>query len=116
MNEQNHQLDSSKSNGARINMNIDQDKIDAKFCDQVLINMSAFGFTFDFIQNIPQMQTARVLSRIGMSPQHAKIFNEILSNTLKAYENQFGEIKLSTQMKDEAKKKIGFNTEAKVVT
>ena len=98
-------------NGPKINMNIDQDKIDAKFCDQVLINTSAFGFTFDFIQNIPQMQTARVLSRIGMSPQHAKIFIEVLSNTVKSYENQFGEIKLSNEMKNEATKKIGFDTE-----
>lgn len=93
------------------NMNIDQDKIDAKFCDQLLMNSGPFGFTFDFIQNIPQMKTARVLSRIGMSPQHAKIFSEILLNGVKNYEESFGEIKVSTKMKDEAGKQIGFRTE-----
>lgn len=91
-----------------ININVDQDKIEAKFCDQVLMNNSAFGMTFDFIQQIPQMNTARVLSRIAMSPQHAKVFSDILAKGVKEYEEKFGEIKLTPSMKDEAEKKIGF--------
>ena len=92
----------------QINLNIDQDKIDAKFCDQVLLNTTAFGLTFDFIQQIPQMKTARVLSRISMSPQHAKIFSEILALNIGHYEKNFGEIKISTKMKEESNRPIGF--------
>lgn len=96
----------------QININIDQDKIDAKFCDQVMMNTAAFGFTFDFIQQIPQMKTARVLSRIAMSPQHAKIFSELLANSVKHYEQNFGEIKLTAKMKEESQRRIGFRSES----
>jgi len=96
-------------NGQQLNVNVDPDKIDAKFCDQVFMSNSAFGFMFDFLQQIPQMKTTRMLSRIGMSPQHAKIFSEILSNGVKQYEGLFGEIKLTTRMKDEASQQIGFH-------
>ena len=95
-------------NQEQINLNVDQDKIDAKFCDQVLVNTGAFGITFDFVQQIPQMKTARILSRIAMSPQHAKIFSEILTGSVKQYEENFGEIKLTTKMKDEAGRQVGF--------
>lgn len=92
----------------QMNINIDTDKIDAKFCDQVMLNTAVFGLTFDFIQQIPQMKTARVLSRIAMSPQHAKIFSEMLSLNIKEYEKNFGEIKISTKMKEESERPIGF--------
>ena len=95
-------------NEQQLNVNIDPDKIDAKFCDQVLMNFGPYGFTYDFIQQIPQMKSARILSRISMSPQHAKIFSEIIANSIHKYEESFGEIKLTTKMKDEAEKKIGF--------
>lgn len=95
----------------KINLNVDPDKIDARYCDQALLNVGPFGFIFDFMQQIPQMQTTRVLARIAMSPQHAKIFSEILSKNVSNYESNFGEIKLSTQLKDEAEKRIGFRPE-----
>ncbi len=98
-------------NQDQMNVNIDQDKIDAKFCDQVLTNFGPFGLTFDFMQILPQMKTTRVLSRIAMSPQHAKVFSEILANQIKQYESNFGEIKLTTKMKDEAERQIGFKAE-----
>lgn len=98
-------------NEQSLNINIDPDKIDAKFCDQVMMNNGAFGITFDFLQQIPQMKTTRVLSRIAMSPQHAKVFSEILSNAINQYEKNFGEIKLTSKMKNEATKEIGFNPE-----
>lgn len=97
----------------QMNVNVDTDKIDAKFCDQVMMNSGPFGMTFDFIQQVPLMKTARILSRIAMSPQHAKIFSEILSNGVQQYEENFGEIKLTTKMKDEAERKIGFHADKK---
>ena len=95
----------------QVNLNVDQDKVDAKFCDQVMLNTAPYGFTFDFIQQIPQMRSARVLSRIAMSPQHAKIFAEMLLNSVKTYEDNFGEIKLTTKMKEEAHRQMGFKPE-----
>lgn len=100
-------------NEQQIQVNIDPDKIEAKFCDQVMMNTTPFGITFDFLQQIPQMKSTRVLSRIAMSPQHAKIFSEILTNSLKEYESNFGEIQLTSKMKNEGKKTIGFHPEKK---
>lgn len=40
------------------------------------------------------------MCEIAMSPQHAKAFSKALSNTIKEYENNFGEIKLSTIKKE----------------
>lgn len=98
-------------NGQQTQVNIDPDKIDAKYCDQAMISHNPFGFAFDFAQQIPQMNILRILSRIAMSPQHAKAFSEALSDNLKKYEEKFGEIELTKKMRDEAisPKKIGFH-------
>jgi replicative superfamily II helicase len=100
-------------NEQQINLNVDQDKIDARYCDLVSLSSNALGFTFDFIQQIPQMKTARVLSRIAMSPQHAKMFSDLLKNQVKIYEDAFGEIKISPQMKDDVQRAIGFQPNSK---
>lgn len=99
--------------GQQINLNVDADKIEARYCDQVMMNMNPFGFTFDFVQQIPQMKAAKVLSRVAMSPEHTKVFAEMLQAALKQYEANFGEIKLTSKMKEEAKKQIGFQAENK---
>jgi hypothetical protein len=94
----------------QINVNIDPDKIEAKYSDQAFINSNPFGFVFDFAQSIPQMNMIKILGRIGMSPEHAKAFANALVQTIKAHEDKFGEIKLTQAMKDETGKgQIGFN-------
>ena len=96
-------------NGQQIQVNIDQDKIDAKYCDQVMITHNPFGFSFDFAQQIPQMRMLKILARISMSPEHAKAFSEALNENLRKYEENFGEIVLTKKMKEQATPgKIGF--------
>jgi hypothetical protein len=94
----------------KANINIDPDKIEAKYCDQTLITHNAFGFTMDFAQQIPQMKMIKILSRVAMSPEHAKAFLEALAGNVKMYEDKFGEIELSKKMRDQAlnPSKIGF--------
>lgn len=94
----------------QINVNIDPDKIEAKYSDQAFINTNPFGFVFDFAQAIPQMNMIKILSRVAMSPEHTKAFTIALTNVLQQYEKQNGEIKLTPQMKEETgQRKIGFN-------
>jgi hypothetical protein len=91
------------------NINIDQDKIEAKYSDQALISHNPFGFSLDFAQLVPQFKMIKVLTRIAMSPQHAKAFAEALNENIKNYEKSFGEIELTRKMRDEANsRKIGF--------
>jgi len=97
---------------SKIQMNIDPDKIAAQYSDSAFINHNPFGFVFDFAQNIPPMKMLKIVSRIAVSPQHAKAFLGALQSQIKAYEAQHGEIKLSAAMQAEADKKpIGFDVE-----
>lgn len=93
-------------------INIDPDKLEAKYADQALISHNPFGITFDFAQQIPQMKMIKILSRIAMSPEHAKAFLEALSQNIASYETKFGKIELSKEMKENLNnKKIGFKIE-----
>lgn len=104
----------NNQNNNQIQINIDQDKIEAKYADQVMISHNPFGFTFDFAQQISPMNMIKILSRVAMSPEHAKAFGGALMDNLSKYEKQFGEIKISAQVKEEAtNKKIGFYVEEK---
>jgi len=96
--------------GEQVQVNIDPDKIEAKYCDQTLISHNAFGFTMDFAQQIPQMKMIKILARVAMSPEHAKAFLGAITDNIEKYEAQFGEIQLSKKMRDQAlnPSKIGF--------
>ena len=50
----------------------------------------------DFIAMVPNMQQARVQSRIIMTPENAKNLLFALSDNIKKYEATFGEIKHKT--------------------
>jgi hypothetical protein len=94
----------------QINVNIDPDKIEAKYSDQAFINSNPFGFVFDFAQALPQMNMIKIVTRVAMSPEHTKAFAIALTNVLQQYEKQNGEIKLTQEMKEETGKgQIGFN-------
>lgn len=103
-------------NNQQIQINIDADKIDAKYSDQTLISHNPFGVTLDFAQQIPQMNMLKILSRIAMSPQHAKAFSEALQDNLEKYEVKFGQIELTKQMREQSvlTNKIGFHIQENI--
>lgn len=49
---------------------------------------------FDFGQVLPASKRGQVLSRVIMSPAHAKMLHTALGQQITKYELQFGEIKL----------------------
>lgn len=93
-----------------ININIDPDKLESKYSDSIFISNNPFGFNFDFAQQIPQMNMVKIISRISISPQHAKTFSQILADNIKKYEEQFGHININPNVQKEAEKRqeIGF--------
>lgn len=97
----------------KININIDPDKIESKYTDAAFVGINAFGFNFDFGQQLPQMNSLKILSRISMSPQHAKIFSQILDHNVAQYEERFGRIEINQQTQKEVEKSqsIGFKLE-----
>jgi hypothetical protein len=91
----------------KVNINIDPEKIESKYSDAAFINMNAFGITLDFGQQLPQLNSLKIFDRISMSPQHAKVFSQILVENIKQYEERFGKIEISQQARKEAQE-IGF--------
>jgi len=64
------------------------------YSNLVRIAHSASELVFDFSHLLPGTTTARVGSRILMSPLSAKLFHRALSDNLKKYETTYGEIKI----------------------
>ncbi|MFQ6009194.1 MAG: DUF3467 domain-containing protein, partial [Candidatus Zixiibacteriota bacterium] len=48
----------------------------------------------DFARIMPRLPKAKVLSRIIMTPMHAKMLLQALTDNIKKFESQFGEIKI----------------------
>lgn len=87
----------------KVKINVPQDKIEAHYSDFAIISKNVLGFNIDFAQRLPTGKQVSIVSRIAMSPQHAKLLKEVLSRNLEQYEKEFGEIsipKKPRQVKD----------------
>ena len=96
-----------------VNINIDPDKVESKYSDTIFIGVNPFGFNLDFGQQLPQANTIKIVTRVSISPQHAKIFSNILQQNIKMYEEKFGDIKVNVEMQKEVQRsqEIGFKLE-----
>lgn len=65
---------------------------DGKYSNLAMIGHSANEFLMDFIFAAPGMPQAPVVSRIIMNPVNAKQLLFALTDNIKKYEAQFGEI------------------------
>ena len=66
---------------------------DGKYSNLAMIGHGPNEFLMDFIFAAPGMPQAPVVSRIIMSPENAKQLMFALTDNIKKYEAQFGEIK-----------------------
>ncbi len=64
------------------------------YSNLAIISHSKNEFTLDFAAVLPGMQGPEVVSRIVMSPEHAKRLLAALQDNLGKYESQFGSIRL----------------------
>lgn len=78
------------------------------YANLAIISHSPSEIILDFARVMPGVQKARVLSRIIMTPQHAKMMHRAISDNLKKFEGQFGEIKLQGE---ELRGPIGFSAQ-----
>jgi hypothetical protein len=63
-----------------------------KYANLVLVAHSPSEFVLDFTQILPGLPKAKVVSRVILSPQHAKGLLQALQGNLQKYENEFGPI------------------------
>lgn len=66
---------------------------DGRYANLAFIAHSPTEFFFDFIAVAPNMPQARVQSRVIMTPEHAKNLLFALTDNIRKFEAEFGEIK-----------------------
>ena len=78
----------------KIDIEIKPEIAQGRYANLAIITHSSSEFILDFAQNMPGMPKMQVGSRIIMTPEHAKRLLGALTENIRKYENQFGEIKL----------------------
>ena len=70
-----------------INIEIDDKVASGTYANMVVVNHSDSEFVLDFISIMPGMPKVRVVSRMILSPQHAKELMQNLSSNLYQFEH-----------------------------
>ena len=84
----------------RITIEMPKD-LQAAYSNGTLITHTQAEMVLDFVQILPRVPKGRVMSRVIMSPMHAKRLHMVLAQTIANYERQFGEIKLPPSLVDQ---------------
>lgn len=69
-------------------------ELEAEYANLAFITHTPAEIVLDFAQYLPRMPKGQVVSRIIMSPMHAKLLQLALAQNIQKYERQFGEIRL----------------------
>ena len=78
----------------KIDIEIRPEVAHGHYANLAIITHSMSEFILDFAQNMPGMPKMQVASRIIMTPEHAKRLLGALTENVRKYESQFGEIRL----------------------
>jgi hypothetical protein len=77
----------------KLNIELPEDVASGIYSNLAVINHSPTEFVLDFVSVMPGVPKAKVKSRIILTPQHAKRLIKALSENVRRYESNFGEIK-----------------------
>ena len=91
----------------QLNIELGEKEAEGIYANLAMITHSPTEMIIDFARVMPRAPKARVLSRIIMTPMHAKLLHKALTDNIKKFENQFGEIKLHGTPHNSSKP-IGF--------
>lgn len=86
-------MDENQNQEGQINIELDQDVAEGTYSNLAIINHSVSEFIVDFINMMPGVPKAKVKSRIILTPQHAKRLAKALTENVRKFESQNGEIK-----------------------
>ena len=82
-----------KKDNKQVTIDLPEELAQGVYSNLAIVNHSPTEFVVDFISMMPGMPKAKVKSRVVLTPQHAKRLIGALSENLKKYESNFGEIK-----------------------
>ncbi|MFO0744713.1 MAG: DUF3467 domain-containing protein [Myxococcota bacterium] len=86
---------SSKPGPVPIHVQLDDGKVEGAYVNMARIFHNQTEFVLDAMFLPPVSNTAKVLSRLVMSPVHAKQLLRALGHNVQLYEQKFGEIEVS---------------------
>lgn len=72
----------AKTDEQQLQINLNPEKAQILYTDTVFMNVNDDGITFDICQKVGNSNQLQVVSRIGMSREHAKKFVHKLSEIL----------------------------------
>ena len=78
----------------QIKIELGENEAEGIYANLAMIANSPTEIIIDFARVMPRSPKARVLSRIIMTPMHAKLLHKALTDNLEKFEKQFGKIKL----------------------
>jgi hypothetical protein len=93
----------------QISIELRDEEAEGIYSNMVMIANSPTEMIIDFARVMPRKSKARVLSRIIMTPMHAKLLRKALDENLVKFEKQFGEIKMHG-FQNQGSKPIGFGS------
>jgi hypothetical protein len=93
----------------QLNIELGEKEAEGIYANLAMITHSPTEIVIDFARVMPRTPKARVLSRIIMTPMHAKLLHNALADNLKKFEKQFGEIKMHGATGQNSKT-IGFES------
>ena len=93
----------------QINVELPEKEAEGIYVNLAMIIHSPTEIIIDFARVMPRLPKAKVLSRIIMTPMHAKMLLQALTDNIKKFENQFGEIKIHGPA-GQPSKGIGFES------
>lgn len=71
--------------------------LSAVYANVAFISHTPAEMVIDFAQVLPRMPKGTVMSRVIMSPVHAKMLHRALGQNIEKFEQQFGQIRLPTK-------------------
>jgi hypothetical protein len=81
----------------QIQMQADEMTLQGKYANLVKITHTSEEFWLDFIAILPEPRVGKLLSRVIVSPAHAKRILRVLHENIRKYEETFGSIKESAE-------------------
>lgn len=95
----------------QISVELGDKEAEGIYANLAMIVHSPTEIVIDFARIMPGMPKTKVLSRIIMTPMHAKLLYKALEDNIKKFEKSFGEIKIHG-MTNLGARNIGFGSTA----
>ncbi|MCL4338555.1 hypothetical protein M1271_02625 [Patescibacteria group bacterium] len=80
--------DDNKSQSQSVAVNVNLDTTPILYTDNIFMSTNEYGLVFDVCQKIGNTNQLRIVSRIGMSREHAKVFLREMGKLLAMTEGQ----------------------------